>query len=85
MNDKVNVRMCLVCRQYFAKEKLVRVMKKNDEVFVDKTKKGGGRGAYICSEQCLVTATKTGRIQKSLKAGINDTILKEIESELKNA
>lgn len=85
MNDKVNVRMCLVCRKYFAKEKLVRIGKKDEKIFLDKTFKGGGRGTYICSVECLGTAEKTGRISKALKAKAEDTIYREIESELKNA
>ena len=43
------LRMCIVCRDRSDKKELVRVVRnKNGEVFLDKTGKANGRGAYVC-------------------------------------
>lgn len=79
MNDKVNKRMCLACRQMFDKNELVRIAKKDNEVFIDLSFKKGGRGAYICSKDCLLKAVKSSGLQRALKTQINENILIEIE------
>ena len=62
MNDKVNVRMCHGCREYLPKEKLLRFCCKDGEFVLDKSKKGGGRGAYLCSYECFLKAFKARRL-----------------------
>jgi len=45
-------RTCIVCRKKLPKKELLRFCIKNNQIVLDKTQKGGGRGAYFCSE-CL--------------------------------
>ncbi len=85
MNDKVNVRMCFVCRNNILKEKMLRISKNENGVFLDKTFKSGGRGAYICSLECFQKAVKTKRFNSVLKSGISEEFLNQLESELANA
>jgi len=45
-------RTCIICRKKLPKKELLRFCVKNNQIVLDKTQKGGGRGAYFCSE-CL--------------------------------
>ena len=81
MNDKVNVRMCQGCRQYFPKSKLLRLCAENKEIVLDKSFKGGGRGVYLCSYPCFLKTSKGNRIQSALKCNLNEEVINEIERE----
>lgn len=69
------LRMCVVCRNMKPKAELIRVVKNKDgEVFVDKTFKANGRGAYVCrDEQCLTKCIKQKILNKVFKAPIEDS------------
>jgi len=45
----IPMRACILCRESFKKSELLRIVKSNDEIKIDKTQKQNGRGAYICS------------------------------------
>ena len=53
MNDKVNYRMCVCCRNMKHKHNMARITVKDGKGMIDKNFKAGGRGFYICSVQCL--------------------------------
>lgn len=82
MNDKVRLRMCAGCRERFHQNELLRVCKISDEIFVDKDNKLGGRGAYICSKECLKTAQKNRQLNKILKSNVPDEIFDILCKEL---
>ena len=82
MNDKVNVRMCFVCRKNVPKQQMLRIAVKDNEIFYDKTLKGGGRGTYICSLECFKKAEKTKRLNSVFKGKASIELLNEIESVL---
>ena len=84
-NKKIPLRMCLGCNEQKEKRQLIRVVKtKDNEIFLDDTGKKAGRGAYICPKSdCLKTARKKGRIDKSLGIKIPDEIYDKLEEEIK--
>ena len=56
---KIPERMCVVCRQMFPKNQLIRIVNTAEGVVVDKTGKLNGRGVYLCkSKLCLTKALK---------------------------
>lgn len=66
---RIPLRMCCVCRRYFPKNELFRVVKTPEgEIFLDDEKgKTNGRGAYVCkSEQCVSKCTKTKILNRQL-------------------
>ncbi|MBE6818129.1 MAG: YlxR family protein [Ruminococcaceae bacterium] len=69
---KIPERLCLGCNVSKDKRELIRVVKTKDgEIFLDKTGKANGRGAYICNNPaCLEKAIKSKRIARSLSAEI---------------
>lgn len=71
---KVPLRMCIVCKQMKQKEELIRVVKNNEgKIFVDKTFKANGRGAYICKDQqCVNKCIKSKMLNKAFKQSINE-------------
>jgi predicted RNA-binding protein YlxR (DUF448 family) len=56
----VPLRMCMGCHQRKKKEELIRLVKSSDGAFsLDKTRKGDGRGYYLCPDRaCLKMAQK---------------------------
>ena len=73
---KIPQRTCLGCMQSKNKSELVRIVKQNDgKIFVDKTGKANGRGAYICNNvECLDKAVKSKRLEKNFETKIDNEI-----------
>ncbi len=44
----IPIRECICCRTKAAKAELIRVVKNETGIFVDKSGKQQGRGAYVC-------------------------------------
>ena len=85
MNDKVNYRMCVCCRNMKHKHYMARIAVIDGKSVVDKTYKAGGRGFYICSEQCLnkiLTSKKLARYSCHLS---DESVLNDIKEVLNNA
>ena len=82
---KIPLRKCIVCQNQFDKKQLIRVVKnKENEIFIDKTFKAGGRGAYVCnSKECIEKLKKTKALDRTFKCKVDvkiyDDILSEIE------
>ena len=73
-------RTCIGCNEVKLKKELIRIVKnKEGEIFVDKTGKANGRGAYICDDiQCLEKAIKTKRLERNFETKISDEIYNEL-------
>ena len=71
---KIPQRTCLGCNEAKPKNELIRIVKQSDgKIFVDKTGKAEGRGAYICNNgECLEKAIKTNRLTRRLETEINN-------------
>ena len=50
----IPMRACVLCRVSFPKGELLRIVKNDNEIKIDKTQKSSGRGAYICSN-CITS------------------------------
>ena len=76
--------MCFICRNTFDKKDLNRLVKTSDgEIFLDKTGKANGRGAYICKqEECLQKLKKQKILNKAFKCEIPQDIYNKICEEL---
>ena len=82
--SKVPLRMCLSCRNHLEKEKLIRIVKnKNGEIFIDKTFKAQGRGAYVCkNEICFNKLLKTRGLNRNFKCEVSEKIYQAIKENL---
>lgn len=70
---KRGVRTCIVCGKHDDKRALLRVVRSPEGVVnYDPSGRAAGRGAYVCSEECLVRARRGGRLARALKATMGD-------------
>ena len=77
---KIPQRTCLGCGEAKPKKELIRIVKQNDgNIFIDKTGKANGRGAYICNNvDCLQKAIKSKRLDKNFGIEINNEIYESL-------
>lgn len=80
---KAPQRMCIVCRSMKDKNELLRIVRnKEGKIFIDKTLKAAGRGAYICkSSECIKKAEKTNALSRALSASVGEDIYSELNEE----
>lgn len=73
---KIPLRTCMGCNEKKPKKELVRIVKNKDgEIFIDRTGKADGRGAYICdSIECLEKVIKSKRLEKVLEVQIPEEV-----------
>lgn len=81
---KIPMRMCCGCNERKAKSDLVRVVKDSEgNLFLDRTGKKNGRGAYLCpNADCLTKAIRSKRMDKCLDAQIPDELYQRLREEL---
>lgn len=77
---KIPQRTCLGCKEAKPKKELIRIVKQSDgKIFIDKTGKANGRGAYICNNvECLDKAIKSKRLDKNFETEINNEIYESL-------
>ena len=77
---KIPQRTCLGCGEPKLKNELIRIVKQNDgNIFIDKTGKANGRGAYICNNvECLEKTIKSKRLNKNFGIEINNEIYESL-------
>lgn len=76
--------MCFICRNTYDKSNLNRLVKtQNGDIFLDKTGKASGRGAYICnSEECLSKLKKQKILDRAFKCSVSVEVCNKICEEL---
>ncbi len=80
---KEKLRMCVVCRAQSDKKQLLRIVKNKDgEIFVDKTGKANGRGAYVCKDkECYAKLCKQKSLNKAFKCNVPAEVYEKIGKE----
>ena len=62
---------------------LIRFVKQDNRIVVDKEYKASGRGAYLCRDkECIKKAKKIKALNRALKVNVADEFYDEIESDL---
>ena len=81
---KIPLRKCSGCGEMKPKAELVRVVRSPEgELSMDLTGRKAGRGAYVCrSLECLRTARKAKRLERSFECAIPAAIYDRLEEEL---
>ena len=82
---KIPQRTCIGCNTQKDKKELLRIVKDKDgNIFVDRTGKANGRGAYICeNNECLEKIIKSKRLEKTFEMKIEKDIYEELRKEIK--
>ena len=78
---KIPMRMCVVTRERFPKQELIRVVvNKEGIVNVDETGKMNGKGAYIKKDMDVLEKAKNNKIlDKTLDVDITEDIYEELK------
>ena len=78
-------RTCIGCNETKLKKELIRIVKnKEGQIFIDKTGKANGRGAYICDNiECLEKAIKTKKLERTFEMNIDSKLYEELKAVLK--
>lgn len=80
---KIPMRMCIVTRERFPKMELLRIVKTDDGIIVDKTGKVNGHGCYIKRDiDVLNKARKNKILNKVFEINVDDSIYDEIEKNI---
>ena len=76
MEKKVPIRTCIVCRTALPKKELNRIVKSGDEIFLDKTGRANGRGAYVCNDpECI---NKSRGLNRVFSCQVEDAVYDKI-------
>lgn len=80
---KEKIRMCIVCRAQSDKKTLLRIVKnKEGQIFVDKTGKANGRGAYVCKDKdCFQKLCKQKALNRAFKCDVPQEVYQKIGEE----
>ena len=72
---KIPLRMCIVTREKLPKKDLIRIVKFNNEVFIDETGKQNGKGCYLKKDiEVIKKAKEKNIIDKVLETNIKEEI-----------
>ncbi|GAA0104930.1 YlxR family protein [Paraclostridium sordellii] len=81
---KVPQRKCIACQDKDNKKELIRIVKnKEGQIFLDKTGRENGRGAYICdSKSCLEKAIKSKALNRAFKIEVPNEVYEGLMKEI---
>ncbi|WP_411955487.1 RNase P modulator RnpM [Alkalibacillus sp. S2W] len=77
---KQPLRKCVITQEMFPKKELIRVVRnKEGDVFIDKTGKQNGRGAYLSRDVSTIEKAKqTKALNRHLNADVDETLYDEL-------
>lgn len=83
MEKKVPMRQCVACRTMKEKRELLRIVKSEDGISVDKTGKKNGRGAYVCKDKnCVLKLKKQKILNRVFSYPVEDAVYDKISEEI---
>ncbi len=82
---KIPMRQRVGCRESKEKKQLIRIVKNDQEITIDRTGKKNGRGAYLCDNlECLVKARKNRGLNRAFRMEVDESVYEELERQLLN-
>jgi len=83
MRNPSYTRQCVICKNRQLKNELIRLVRIDGIVYIDKTNKMFGRGVYICNScECIDKADAKNLLNRAFKAQISmdnkEIIFKEL-------
>lgn len=78
-------RMCIGCRKKAAKKDLIRLVKEDNDIILDKRGNALARGVYICKrEECIILARKKKALSRQFKQNVSDSVYEQLIKELED-
>ena len=82
MEKKVPMRTCIACRACKPKKELIRIVKSEDGISLDRTGRKNGRGAYICDDANCIAKLKKGKLlNRAFSMSVDDNVYEKISEE----
>lgn len=82
-------RTCIGCRGVQGKKTMIRLVRTNDGVLLDKSGKTAGRGAYLHLQEDCIKKGLNGAIARALKTEIHEDnlaqLIEDLRAELKHS
>ena len=75
-------RTCIGCGAQSDKVELMRLVRTDAGVKFDATGRVPGRGAYVCSRECLDKAIAARKLQRALRCGIEQEEFNQIKADM---
>ena len=83
MEKKVPMRTCIACKTVKPKRELIRIVKNESGIFLDRTGKKNGRGAYICDDpECFAKLKKGKMLNRTFCWPVEDAVYDGLSEEL---
>ena len=83
MEKKVPMRTCIACKTVKPKRELIRIVKNESGIFLDRTGKKNGRGAYICDDpECFAKLKKGKLLNKTFSCPVEVSVYDGLSEEL---
>lgn len=74
--------MCIACKSSKPKRELIRIVKNDDGIVLDKTGKLNGRGSYICNDQeCMNKLIKQKVLNKVFKTNVSQDVYDKLKEQ----
>jgi len=81
---KIPMRTCVVTREKFPKNELIRVVNTENGIIVDLTGKVNGHGVYLKKDESVINDAKTKHIlDRALEVSVPDNIYDELLEKIK--
>ena len=82
MEKKVPMRTCIACRTCKPKKELIRIVKSEEGISLDRTGRKNGRGAYICDNADCIAKLKKGKLlNRAFSCPVDDGVYDKISEE----
>ena len=82
MEKKIPMRTCIACRACKPKKELIRIVKSEEGISLDRTGRKNGRGAYICdSAECIAKLKKGKLLNSAFSMPVDDATYDKIAEE----
>ena len=79
MAKHIPLRMCVGCRQMQPKHELIKIVKADGALVIDREQKRFGRGAYLCRDRgCVELAKKKRALERSFRGPVPQAFYEEI-------
>lgn len=76
------MRTCIACRACKPKKELIRIVKSEEGISLDRTGRKNGRGAYICDDANCIAKLKKGKLlNRAFSCPVEDSVYDKISEE----
>ena len=84
IKNHVPFRMCIVCRDKYIQDNLLRISFNNGDISISLNLSCHGRGCYVCNMGKCMKKLKKQIVENGLRTGLTDDQWSKLDFQLKN-